>query len=148
MASGLARAVGVGACATALVAVAFFQNWSTSTGSRPDLKPAAHWVFDSDGVTGNKVTDRAGKLTGTLLGSPTLATTGPTPRLEFAGPDDGVLVKDRVPPDAAFLPREALSLVAWVRIDEPAEWGGIVACMQDNGVNEFGFLLGYNAEAF
>ena len=33
------------------------------------------------------------------------------------------MVKDRVTPDAAFLPKEALSVVAWVRIDEPTEWG-------------------------
>ena len=53
-----------------------------------------------------------------------------------------------MPPDAEFLPKEALSLVAWVRVDEPAEWGGIIGCMQDNGLNEFGFILGYNQHRF
>jgi predicted phosphodiesterase len=149
MARGWARTAGVGTCATALVAVAVFHYRPTGNGPKPDLKPSAHWVFDSDGVTGNKVADRAGKLTGTILGAPRLVTGEPTPRLEFTTPSDGVLVKDRVPPDAEFLPpAEALSLVAWVRIDEPTEWGGIVGCMQDNGLNESGFLLGYNREAF
>jgi len=134
--------------AAALVACAAYFGRPTAAAPRPDLKPAAHWVFDADGVDGNKVADRAGKLAGTLLGTPRLATDAPTPRLELDGPADGVLVKDRVPPDAAFLPREALSLVAWVRVNEPTEWGGVVGCMQDNGPNEFGFILGYNKTGF
>jgi predicted phosphodiesterase len=139
---------GVGACAAVVVACAVYLGGPTAAAPRPDLKPAAHWVFDAEGVTGNKVTDRAGKLTGTLLGSPKLATDSPTPRLELAGPSDGVLVADRVTPEAGFLPKEALSLVAWVRVDEPTEWGGVVACMQDNGLSEFGFILGYNKTEF
>src|SRR5262245_36742756 len=131
MARGWVRVLCGGASAAALVAVAVFQTAPTGAGPRPDLKPSAHWVFDADGVSENKVADRAGKLTGRLLGSPRLVSGEPTARLEFAGPSDGVSVKDRVPPDAAFLPKEALSLVAWVRIDEPTEWGGIVGCMQD-----------------
>ena len=148
MTRGWARVAGVGACAATLVVVAVFQNLQTSAGPKPDLKPSAHWVFDADGVTGNKVADRAGKLTGTILGTPKLATDKPTARLEFATPNDGVTVKDRVPADAEFLPKESLSLVAWVRVDEVTEWGGIVGCMQDNGPNEFGFILGYNRSEF
>jgi acid phosphatase type 7 len=148
MARGWVRAAGAGACAAALVAVAVVQNFPAGAGPKPDLKPSAHWVFDADGVKGNKVADRAGKLTGTLLGSPRLVTSAPTARLELTHPTDGVLVKDRVPADAEFLPKEALSLVAWVRIDESTEWGGIVGCMQDNGPVEYGFILGYNRTAF
>ncbi len=148
MARSWVRPIGISACVAALVAVAVFQNRPIDAGPRPDLKPSAHWIFDAAGVTGNKVADRVGKLTGTVLGSPKLVTGDPTPRLELAGPGDGVLVRDRVTPDAEFLPKEALSLVAWVRIDESAEWGGIVGCMQDNGPNEFGFILGYNKDAF
>ncbi len=143
-----AKAASAMTCAVALVASAVYLSLPTATAAKPDLKPSAYWVFDSEGVNGNKVTDRAGKLTGTLLGSPKVAMTAPTPRLELANPADGVLVKDRVPPDADFLPKEALSLVAWVRIDEPTEWGGILACMQDNGPSEFGFIMGYNKSEF
>src|SRR5262245_41056541 len=148
MARGWVRVLCGGASAAALVAVAVFQTAPTGAGPRPDLKPSAHWVFDADGVTGNKVADRAGKLSGTLQGTPRIATDAPTPRLELAGPSDGVLVADRVTPEASFLPKEALSLVAWVRVDEPTEWGGIVGCMQDNGPSEFGFILGYNKTGF
>jgi predicted phosphodiesterase len=140
--------VGVGICAAAIVACAAYLGGPTAAAPRVDLKPSAHWVFDAQGVTGNKVADRAGKLTGTLLGGPKVAADAPTPRLELVTPSDGVLVADRVPPEAAFLPKEALSLVAWVRVDEPTEWGGVVGCMQDNGFSEYGFILGYNKAEF
>jgi 3',5'-cyclic AMP phosphodiesterase CpdA len=140
--------LGVAIVAAAVVAVAVYLGQPTAAAPRPDLKPAAHWVFDVPGVDGNRVADRAGQLPGTLLGSPRLADDAPAPRLELSGPSDGVLVKDRVTPGAAILPKEALSLVAWVRVDEPSEWGGIVGCFQDNGASEYGFVLGYNKTGF
>jgi predicted phosphodiesterase len=148
MARSAAKVVGIGACTAGIVAVAVFHGVPTADGGKPDLKPSAHWVFDDASIAGNKVADRAGPLTGTLLGGPKLAIDQPTARLEFTTPSDGVLVKDRAPAGAAYLPREAFSLVAWVRVDEPAEWGGIISCLQDNGPNEFGFILGYNRTAF
>lgn len=142
------KAGGAGTGAAALVAVAVYFGQPTAAEPKPDLKPTAHWVFNADGVSGNKVAPRAGKLTGTLLGSPKVETNSPTARLELGGPADGVLVKDRVAADADFLPKEAITLAAWVRIDETTEWGGIVGCMQDNGPAESGFILGYNKTAF
>ncbi|MBA4063927.1 MAG: hypothetical protein C0501_09485 [Isosphaera sp.] len=142
------KAGAAAAGAAGLVAAAVHLGGPAGAGPRPDLKPSAHWVFDADGVAGNKVADRAGKLTGTVLGAARVETGPPGPRLELAGPSDGVLVRDRVPADADFLPKEALSLVAWVRVDEPAEWGGVVGCFQDNGPAEAGFLLGFNPTAF
>ncbi len=117
-------------------------------GPQVDLKPSAHWVFDAEGVGGKKVADRVGKLTGSLVGSPKVATDAPTARLELSDPADGVAIRERVGPDAEFLPRESFTLVAWVRIDEPTEWGGIIGCMQDNGANESGIILGYNKSEF
>lgn len=144
------KAAATGAAVIAVIATTVYIGSTDSVGAgpRPDLKPSAHWVFDADGVDGNKVADRAGKLTGTLLGAAKVETGAPTPRLELAGPSDGVMVKERASADSPFLPKEALSLVAWVRIDEPTEWGGVVGCMQDNGPSEFGFHLGFNKTAF
>ncbi len=142
------RVMGPAVCAAALLMAVLYLGRSTEAGPKVDLKPTAHWVFDGEGVAGNKVVDRVGKLGGTLLGSPKVVTTAPTPRLELTDPADGVLIKDRVGPDADFLPQEALTLAAWVRVDEPTEWGGIVGCMQDNGPDEFGFILGYNKTEF
>jgi acid phosphatase type 7 len=148
MTKSWAVTAGAGVCAAALVVAAVYLSQPTAAEEKPDLKPSAHWVFDAAGVDGKKVADRAGKLPGTLLGSPKIATTAPTARLELANPNDGVLVKDRVSPEAEFLPKEALSLIGWVRIDESTEWGGIIGCMQDNGPAKFGFILGYNKTEF
>ena len=115
---------------------------------KPDLKPTAHWAFDETGVTGKTVADKCGKLSGTLLGTPTVVTDGPSPHLRLNGPDDGVLVKDRITPETAFLPKDALSVVAWVRIDEPTEWGAFLGCFQDNGPVKNGFVVGFNKRAF
>jgi predicted phosphodiesterase len=143
-----AKALGAGACVAAVLAVALVRNGPTAAAPKPDLKPAAHWVFDADGVSGKTVADRAGKLPGVVLGSPKLATDGPTPHLHLTGPADGVMLKERVTPGAAFLPKEALSVVAWVRIDDPTEWGGVLGCFQDNGPAESGFVLGFNKKKF
>jgi hypothetical protein len=138
-----AKLGGAGACVAAVLAVAVLRNVPTAAAPRPDLKPAAHWVFDSDAVGGKSVADRCGKLPGTILGTPKLETE-PVPHLHLTGPADGVVVKERAGPDAAYLPKDALSVVAWVRIDEPAEWGAFLGCFQDNGPAEFGFVVGFN----
>ncbi len=135
-------------CVLVFVGIVLFRNSSAEADPRPDLKPTAHWIFNADGVKGSSVADRAGQLPGTLIGSPKVVASAPTSRLEFAGPEDGIVVKEKVAADAAFLPEEALSLVAWVRIDEGTEWGGIIGCLQDNGNAEAGFLLGYNKTGF
>ena len=148
MTTGWAKTAGASACAAALIVGVVYMSQTTVAGAKPDLKPSGHWVFDAEDVVGGKVADRVGKLPGTLLGSPKVKTGAPTARLEFADPADGVMIKDRVPADAEFLPKEAMSIVAWVRVDEPTEWGGIVGCMQDNGTSEFGFTLGFNKTEF
>ena len=144
MARDWVRALAAAGSALAFACIALYLGQPPGPVVRPDLKPTAHWIFDGEGVAGNRVIDRVGRLHGTLLGTPKLASDHPTHRLEFTTPSDGILLKDRVPPDAEFLPKDALSLVAWVRVDEPTEWGGIIGCMQDNGLNELGFILGYN----
>jgi len=37
---------------------------------------------------------------------------------------------------------------AWVRIDKPQTWGGIIGAVQDNGDDEKGWLLGYRDSKF
>ncbi len=145
MARSWAKAGAAGACGLAVLAVALLRNESTSAAPRPDLKPSAHWVFDA--ADGKTVADRAGKLNGTLIGSPKFANE-PTPHIHFTGPDDGVMLKPRVAPGDPLLPKEAMSVVAWVRVDEPTEWAGVLGCFQDNGLAEFGFVLGANKKKF
>ena len=41
-----------------------------------------------------------------------------------------------------------LTAEAWVAVNSPAEWGGIVGSLQDNGSFEKGWVLGYNNDKF
>ena len=148
MAKLKAKLASAGVCAAAVLTVVLVRDGLTTAAPKPDLKPTAHRVFDADGVSGGAVADRCGKLPGKLAGGARLSTEGPTPHLHLTGPDDGVTVKGRAPADAAFLPREALSVVAWVRVDEPTEWGAFLGCFQDNGPDEAGFLAGFNKKKF
>jgi len=43
-------------------------------------------------------------------------------------------------------PQSQLTAEAWVRIDDGAQWGGILGMSQDNGSYEKGWLLGYRGE--
>lgn len=145
MSSSWAKKGVAAACVTAVVAVVLFRSGTAAP--KPDLKPSAHWVFDDTGISGRTVADRVGKLNGTLLATSRLAD-APTPHLHLTGPDDGVMIKPAAPADASYLPEDALSVVAWVRIDEPVEWGGFLGCFQDNGLSEFGFVAGFNKTKF
>ena len=46
------------------------------------------------------------------------------------------------------LPSESFTVEAWVQIDAPQEWGGIVSALQDNGSLEKGWVLGYRKDRF
>jgi hypothetical protein len=142
-----AKVTSAGVCVAVVLAVAFLRDGATTAAPKPDLKPTAHWVFDGESVSGKAVAEKIGKLPGTILGAPKIET-GLTPHLHLSGPDDGVLVKDRVTPDATFLPKDSLSVVAWVRIDEPTEWGAFLGCFQDNRPAQAGFVVGFNKKKF
>lgn len=49
---------------------------------------------------------------------------------------------------AARMPSEALSVEAWVRVDVPQNWGGILGVAQDNGEYEKGWMLGFRGRRF
>ena len=43
---------------------------------------------------------------------------------------------------------EQLTLAAWVAVEQPQRWGGIISHLEDNGDAERGFLLGYEDDRF
>lgn len=47
-----------------------------------------------------------------------------------------------------ILPKQDLTLSAWASVDKPLRWGGLVGCMQDNGSDEAGWILGYDEQHF
>jgi len=46
------------------------------------------------------------------------------------------------------LPIQDFTVSAWVAIEEPLRWGGIIGCIQDDTDVEYGWVLGYNETQF
>ena len=48
----------------------------------------------------------------------------------------------------SLLPEREFTVAAWVSVDEPRQWGGILAALEDNGGFEKGLVLGYDDTRF
>ncbi|HAW96436.1 MAG: metallophosphoesterase [Phycisphaerae bacterium] len=46
------------------------------------------------------------------------------------------------------LPVESMTVSAWVAVDEPQSWGGVMSCLVDNASLEKGWVLGYDQNHF
>jgi len=47
----------------------------------------------------------------------------------------------RIPSEV--LPQRRLTVEGWVAVDKPGPWGGFLGAIEDNGEDEYGWLLGY-----
>ncbi|MCA9106756.1 MAG: metallophosphoesterase [Planctomycetales bacterium] len=68
--------------------------------------------------------------------------------LEFGGRDAIAIMATDHNMVADSLPTESFTIAAWVSIDEPREWGGLLGVIQDNGDAEAGWVLGYDDRHF
>jgi len=100
------------------------------------------WVFQGELVKGSSVKDLAGSLDGRIAGTIKRARVDDVEALATDGTSNTVLVTDDH--NTAKLPETEITAEAWVRVDRPLTWGGIVGAMQDNGSYERGWILGYN----
>ena len=55
--------------------------------------------------------------------------------------DDFTAVRDQ-------LPDKELTVSAWLSVEQPQDWGGILGVLQDNGSAERGWIVGYNQRRF
>ena len=64
----------------------------------------------------------------------------------------GLVCNSKVMPVAIdsrhLLPIKDFTISAWVSIEEPRRWGGIIGCVQDDADVEYGWVLGYNETQF
>jgi outer membrane protein assembly factor BamB len=104
------------------------------------------WLFERLHVRGKVVANLAGGRAGRTVTGPLLKTFGDQQALELDGGSQGVVIAENF--RDAEVPRRAMSVEAWVRVDEPQTWGGIVGAIQDNGDFERGWLLGYRESKF
>ena len=108
-----------------------------------------HWQFDAPHVQNGRVTD--------LAGSHDAVITGPVRLLPDFSPGailiDGErsrIAADGLDPNAPSspLPRKAMTVEAWVAIDNTVEWGGIVGAVRAGGGDEQGWQLGFRQSSF
>lgn len=106
--------------------------------------PVNQWVFAPDHIDITTVKDLVGNENGLIRGRK--MTVQNPPALYFDGADTYVelAAKDEV----KVLPTTKITAEAWVAVNSPAEWGGIIGCLQDNGDFEKGWVLGYNNDKF
>ena len=141
------------------------QNWNSPEVPRVREKNLLHrWVFHrssmryADQENSDKsivestilkdisVRDQASTVDLKLTGNAKIARVGESEKIEAIELSDAMFPIDEQ--SAANLPTKAISAEAWVRIDQPQEWGGIVGCFQDDGSTEHGWLLGYRSDRF
>ncbi len=108
--------------------------------------PIAHWIFDSRHLDEDRLVAQVGPAA-RLAGNPRIVDDELGQSLAFGRRNRCVVAEDsREIQD--ILPRQALTVSAWVAIDRPETWGGIISALQDNGDVEYGWILGYNHSTF
>ena len=112
-----------------------------------DPKLVGHWVFQSPHVEGTHITGLNNKLAFDTAKPLHLEQTGPhqAAMLDAANTARLMIRKDY---KQATLPTKSISAAAWVRVDQPLTWGGIVGAFNDDGSYERGWLLGYRNSRF
>ena len=120
----------------------------------PPLKPIqkvneaslmSRWVFHQDAREGKVIRNLTGELSANLVGPSKLARIDDKQALALDGSTSALIKGDLSHPE---IPRKQFSVEAWVRIDAPLSWGGIVGAIQDNGTYEKGWLLGFVDQKF
>ena len=109
--------------------------------------PLGHWMGRADRVKEDKLMARLGP-DGTLSFKPNFIKDRFGESMFFEGPKAKCLLADDFNAVLKSMPRKAVTLSAWVSISTPREWGGVIGALQDNGDNEKGWILGYDASTF
>lgn len=109
--------------------------------------PLAHWSFNSRSVEGDLVRARIGP-DAVLEGGARVVSDAEGECVDFSGRGSLAVVAKDLKDVADVLPQEAMTISAWVAIDQPQEYGGIAGVIQDNGSAEAGWVLGYDREHY
>lgn len=99
------------------------------------------WVFQKDAMRGRVAKNLTGGIDAPLGGGASVERIGDREAVALDGKASGLPLSTTLP--AKQMPKKAMTVEAWVRIDKPEKWGGIVSALQDDGDKEFGWLLGY-----
>ena len=104
------------------------------------------WVFQSSLVEGKTVEDLTGNSAAELAVSKQFEQVGTRQALFLDGSRQSALISPSF--RQARVPKRTISATAWVRVDAPQTWGGIIGAIQDNGEFERGWVLGIRGSKF
>ena len=103
-----------------------------------DGQPIAQWQFDETHFKDGVLRPTIGQWEGKALGAAGIGKEKPL-ALEANKEFRGIVLHEDI--SKAELPKGALSVTAWARIDKAIEWGGILGAIQDNGSFERGCIF-------
>lgn len=93
-----------------------------------------------------RVSDRTGTAHALVSGDIHIREVGGVEAIELDGETNTLLVSDNI--KTAPLPKDAMSVETWVRVDESDSAGGIVGCLQDTKEEKSGWILGFHHQRF
>lgn len=107
-----------------------------------------HFSTAGTKIEGETTLDKTGKVKAKLVGKPAIAVLGPSEGLKLNGSTDWLKIGDDIASNKAILPTREFTASAWVSIAETQPWGSVLGCVQDNGDDEHGWVLGYDNNVF
>ncbi len=110
--------------------------------------PAASWVLQKKRIAASGLLEAVTGPNLKVHGGPESEVIGDSSVLRFNGRSDYLQAEDPWPQVQAKLPKQSLTVAAWVSIDKTLTNGGIVSAFQDNGDEEYGWVLGFNESVF
>ncbi len=106
------------------------------------------WKFSPEHLKGDLFSAVHGNLKAKLIGKPLFAKQKPCVIKLNPTPATKQYIHITDDPSVAHLPTNTITVEAWVKVERPQEWGGIVGALQDNGSYERGWVLGFRRDRF
>jgi len=103
--------------------------------------PVFHWLFEPGRMKGKEILPVVGNHTARFSGTARIENEEGPPHVALSGVGHRVWVADDL--KGLSLPKDEITVVAWVKVGRPLRWGGICGVIQDNGSYERGWVLGY-----
>lgn len=109
--------------------------------------PRCSWLFEETRLSGNHLKSIAGPDL-RCDGEPIVEKMGKGTSVRLDGLSNAFKSEADWESVRKILPEDALTVSAWVSLDETLPYGGILSAFQDNGDAETGWVLGYNQNHF
>jgi len=109
--------------------------------------PRACWLFDKAFLVNDELRSQSGPNL-EIKEPPRSEVVGKLNCLRLDGSENFFVAKGSWEGIKKTLPVSAITISAWVSVDDTLALGGIVSAFQDNGDSETGWVLGYNEKVF